>query len=160
MDNFPYIKTSESFAPDEVYHTVITMRSCRSGSRPLTCPLLWTSTTPSTCLPCERGLWLLNLCVYSFMLHYVDSYFIKYIGTKNVVCFTYILFFLYKERLRVGYIGVTFFGCLVGWLAINVSLDKCGKACYVKLYKCAKPAIHKRFSLLVGPNDDVHYNVA
>jgi len=34
-----------------------------------------------------------------------------------------------------------------------------GKACYVKHWKCVKLMILKRFSLLTGPNDAVHYGV-
>jgi len=38
--------------------------------------------------------------------------------------------------------------------------DKCGKARYVKHCLCAQPAIHKRFSFLIGSYDVVCYDVS
>jgi len=35
--------------------------------------------------------------------------------------------------------------------------EKCSKACYIQHFMCVIPAIHKRFSLLSGPNDIMRY---
>lgn len=37
--------------------------------------------------------------------------------------------------------------------------EKWGKACYNKNWMCALPAIHRKFSHLIGPNDSVRYDV-
>ena len=39
------------------------------------------------------------------------------------------------------------------------ALTKSGKVCYVKHCKCTEPKIHKRFSLLIGLNDCVQYDI-
>ena len=41
----------------------------------------------------------------------------------------------------------------------RLKLAKCVKGRYVKPCTCALPSIHKRFSLLIGPNDVAQYDI-